>query len=101
VSKSLRLNDRRPTRWIEDRTRLLEKIAPDCVSYAETRFDAPVFTLQGVGFKDSSLAARAYCQRLCGSGPPYSAMARGRRVCIRRLDVYEKRPTETRAITIL
>jgi hypothetical protein len=56
VSKSLRLNDRRPTRWIEDRTRLLEKIAPDCVSYAETRFDAPVFTLQGVGFKDSSLA---------------------------------------------
>jgi hypothetical protein len=56
VSKSLRLNHRRPTRWIEDRTRLLEKIAPDCVSYAETRFDAPVFTLQGVGFKDSSLA---------------------------------------------
>ena len=26
-------------------------------SYAETRFDALVFTLQGVGFKDSGLAA--------------------------------------------
>lgn len=90
MSKSLRLNDRRPTRWIEDRTRLLEKITPDCVSYAETRLDAPVFTLQGVGFKDSSLAAAPYYQCLCGSGPPYSAMARGGMLDLNHVDVLKK-----------
>lgn len=55
----------------------LYKVVPG-LSYTETQFDAPVFTLRGVGFNDSSLAAAPTVSVYVDQVPlPYSAMTRG------------------------
>jgi iron complex outermembrane recepter protein len=55
----------------------LYKVVPG-LSFTETQFDAPVFTLRGVGFNDSSLAAAPTVSVYVDQVPlPYSAMTRG------------------------
>jgi len=55
----------------------LYKLVPG-LSFTETQFDAPVFTLRGVGFNDSSLAAAPTVSVYVDQVPlPYSAMTRG------------------------
>jgi iron complex outermembrane receptor protein len=65
----------------------LYKVVPG-LSFTETQFDAPVFTLRGVGFNDSSLAAAPTVSVYVDQVPlPYSAMTRGGTLDVDQVEV--------------
>jgi len=58
------------------------------LSFSETQFDAPVFTLRGVGYNESSLAASPAVTVYVDQVPlPYPVMARGGVLDLERVEV--------------
>ena len=71
------------------RTEDLYKVVPG-LSFTETQFDAPVFTLRGVGFNDISLAAAPTVSVYVDQVPlPYSAMTRGGALDLDHVEILE------------
>lgn len=69
------------------RTEDLALVVPG-LSFAETQFDAPVFTLRGVGYNENSLAASPTVSVYVDEVPlPYPAMTRGGTLDLARVEV--------------